>query len=187
MPWIKQINENDATGQLGEVYDELKNSRGKVSNIMKINSLDAITMKNHLDLYLSIMYNKSDANIDREEKELIAVVVSALNNCSYCIHHHAEALNHYWKDDAKINALISDHKSIDFPIRTLAILNYAEKLTLTPAMVNEYDVQNLRIHDITDEDILNINLVVSYFNFVNRIANGLGVEFSEDEVKGYKY
>ena len=96
-------------------------------------------------------------------------------------------MNHYWKDDAKINALISDHKSIDFPIRTLAILNYAEKLTLTPAMVNEYDVQNLRIHDLTDEDILNINLVVSYFNFVNRIANGLGVEFSEDEVKGYKY
>ncbi|MCB9248573.1 MAG: peroxidase-related enzyme [Ignavibacteriales bacterium] len=187
MPWIKQINENDATGKLSEVYDELKNARGKVSNIMKINSLDAITMKNHLDLYLSIMYNKTDANIDREEKELIAVVVSALNNCSYCIHHHAEALNHYWKDDAKINALISDHKSIDFPIRTLAILNYAEKLTLTPAMVNEYDVQNLRIHDITDEDILNINLVVSYFNFVNRIANGLGVEFSEDEVKGYKY
>ncbi|MCB0748744.1 MAG: carboxymuconolactone decarboxylase family protein, partial [Ignavibacteriae bacterium] len=83
MPWIKQINENDATGKLSEVYDELKNARGKVSNIMKINSLDAITMKNHLDLYLSIMYNKTDANIDREEKELIAVVVSALNNCSY--------------------------------------------------------------------------------------------------------
>ena len=40
---------------------------------------------------------------------------------------------------------------------------------------------------LTDEDILNINLVVSYFNFVNRIANGLGVEFSEEEVKGYKY
>jgi uncharacterized protein YciW len=38
-----------------------------------------------------------------------------------------------------------------------------------------------------DEDILLTNLIVSYFNFVNRIALGLGVEFSEEEVKGYKY
>jgi len=185
MPWIKQINEKDATGKLNEVYDELLSARGKISNIMKIHSLDAETMKHHLDLHLSIMFNES--NITREEKELIAVVVSSLNNCSYCIHHHAEALKFYWNDEAKINMLISDYKSIEFPIRIHAILNYAEKLTVTPGLVNEYDVQNLRIHDLSDEDILNVNLVVSYFNFANRIANGLGVETSEDEAKGYKY
>ncbi len=185
MPWIKQINENDAEGKLKEVYNDLSQNRGKVSNIMKIHSLDPETMQHHLDMYLSIMFNNT--SISREEKELIAVVVSALNNCAYCINHHAEALNHYWKDEAKINMLISDYKSIDFSIRTLAILNYAEKLTITPGLVNEFDVQNLRIHDISDEDILNINLIVSYFNFVNRIANGLGVESTEEEVKGYKY
>jgi len=185
MSWIKQIDESSADGNLKEVYSDLSNNRGKVSNIMKIHSLDPATMKNHLDMYMSIMFNKS--TISREERELIAVVVSSLNSCSYCVHHHAEALNAYWKEDSKINMLISDYKSIDFSIRTLAILNYAEKLTITPGLVNEYDVQNLRIHDLSDQDILNINLVVSYFNFVNRIANGLGVEFSEEEVKGYKY
>ena len=185
MPWIKQVESTNAEGKLKEVYSDLESSRGKISNIMKIQSLDPETMKNHLDMYLSIMFNNSSLN--REERELIAVVVSSLNNCSYCINHHAEALNVYWKDEAKINMLISDYKSIDFSIRTLAILNYAEKLTITPGLVNEFDVQNLRIHDIQDKDILNINLVVSYFNFVNRIANGLGVEFSEEEVKGYKY
>lgn len=185
MPWIKLINEESAEGKLKEVYEDLEKSRGKISNIMKIHSLDPDTMKNHLDLYMSIMFNNS--TLSREERELIAVVVSALNNCSYCLNHHAEALNVYWKDEAKVNMLISDYKAIDFPIRTLAILNYAEKLTITPGLVNEFDVQNLRIHDINDEDILNINLVVSYFNFATRISNGLGVEFSEDEVKGYKY
>lgn len=185
MPWIKQIDENNAEGNLKEVYDNLTSNRGKVSNIMKVHSLDPETMKNHLDMYMSIMFNSS--SIDREERELIAVVVSALNSCAYCVNHHAEALNEYWKDDSKINMLVSDYKSLEFPIRTLAILNYAEKLTVTPGMVNEFDLQNLRIHDLNDQDILNINLVVSYFNFVNRIANGLGVEFSEEEVKGYKY
>jgi len=184
MPWIKQIDENNADGKLNEVYESLTSNRGKISNIMKIHSLDPDTMKNHLDMYMSIMFNSS--TLDREERELIAVVVSALNSCAYCVNHHAEALNAYWQDDEKINMLISDYKSLEFPIRTLAILNYAEKLTVTPGMVNEFDLQNLRIHDLNDEDILNINLVVSYFNFANRIANGLGVEFSEEEVKGYK-
>ena len=185
MAWINQIEEDSAEGLLKEVYSDLENSRGKISNIMKIHSLDPASMKNHLDLYLSIMFQNTSLN--REERELVAVVVSALNNCSYCINHHAEALNEYWKDDKKINMLIQDYKSIDFPIRTLAILNYAEKLTITPGLVNEFDVQNLRIHDLSDKDILNLNLVVSYFNFVNRIANGLGVEFTEEEIKGYNY
>lgn len=185
MAWIKQINEKDASGKLKEVYDEIMNTRGKISNIMKIHSLDIVSMKNHLDLYLSIVIK--DSNISHEEKELIAVVVSSLNNCNYCIHHHAEALKKFWDDEVKINMLISDYKSIEFPIRVHAILNYAEKLTVTPGLVNEYDVQNLRIHNLSDEDILNVNLIVSYFNFVSRIANGLGVEASEEEAKGYKY
>ena len=185
MAWIKQVEENEAEGKLKEVYKNILGKRGKLANIMKIHSLDPDLMQNHLDLYTSIMFNKSGLN--REEKELVAVVVSALNNCAYCINHHAEALNYYWKDDEKISALISDYKSLDFSIRVHAILNYAEKLTLTPSLINEYDIQNLRIHNLTDEDILNLNSVVSYFNFVNRIATGLGVEYNKDEVQSYKY
>jgi len=47
--------------------------------------------------------------------------------------------------------------------------------------------ERLRQAGFSDEDILSINLIVSYFNFVNRIALGLGVEFSEAEVRGYNY
>ena len=185
MAWIKQIEEKEAEGKLQEVYKNILSKRGKLANIMKIHSLDPESMQHHLDLYTSIMFNESGLN--REEKELVAVVVSALNNCAYCINHHAEALNYYWKDDEKISALISDYKSLDFSIRIHAILNYVEKLTLTPSLINEYDIQNLRIHNLSDEDILNLNSVVSYFNFVNRIATGLGVEYDQDEIKGYKY
>jgi len=51
----------------------------------------------------------------------------------------------------------------------------------------EADVQGLRDCDLADEDVLTINLITSYFNFVNRIALGLGVAFTSDEVEGYKY
>jgi len=52
--------------------------------------------------------------------------------------------------------------------------------------VKQEDIDSLRNAGYSDEDILNINLIMSYFNFVNRIALGLGVEYSEEEARGYK-
>jgi alkylhydroperoxidase family enzyme len=53
--------------------------------------------------------------------------------------------------------------------------------------MNENNIRELRHIGYKDEEILEINLIVSYFNFVNRIASGLGVEFTEEEIKGYQY
>jgi len=80
-----------------------------------------------------------------------------------------------------------DFRKIDFEEKSLCVLNYAEKLTLELHKITENDVSKLRETGWKDEDILLINMIVSYFNFVNRIALGLGVEFSEEEISGYKY
>ncbi len=185
MSWIREIEAEEAEGRLKEIYSEIIGSRGKLSNIMKVHSLLPETMKTHMDLYLSVMFNKN--SLSRELKELIAVIVSICNNCEYCINHHAEALNFYWKDEEKIDALINDYRNMDLPLKTLAVISYAEKLTLNPHRLAPADVENLRANGYTDEEILNINLIISYFNFVNRIVLGLGVEFNEEELRGYKY
>jgi alkylhydroperoxidase family enzyme len=49
------------------------------------------------------------------------------------------------------------------------------------------DVKGLRENGLSDEEILSITLITNYFNFVNRVANGLGVDLSEEEIQGYKY
>lgn len=65
------------------------------------------------------------------------------------------------------------------------MLDYVEKVTLTPWDVSEADVVALREHDFSDRDILDINEVAAYYAYVNRIADGLGVELEswipEDE------
>lgn len=185
MSWIREIEAEKAEGRLKEIYSEIIGSRGKLSNIMRVHSLLPETMKNHMELYLSVMFNGN--RLSRELKELIAVIVSVCNNCEYCINHHAEALNFYWKDEEKIEALIKDYRNMDLPIKTFAVIGYAEKLTLYPHRLSPADVENLRVNGYTDEEILNINLIISYFNFVNRIVLGLGVEFNEEELRGYKY
>lgn len=185
MPFIKVINEENAKGQLKTVYEDIIKSRGKLSNIMKIHSLNPDSMVKHMDLYKSIMFGKS--NLSRELKEMIAVVVSVANKCDYCINHHAEALNFYWKDKSKLNQFINDFRSIDTTHKVKSLLEYAELLTVSPNQILQSTIYEIKKFGWTDEDILLANLTISYFNFVNRIALGLGVEFSEEEAKGYKY
>jgi len=184
MAWIRIIDEDQASGSLKEIYQRIKEKRGKIANIMKVHSLNPQAMRTHLDLYLALMF--AGSGLTREECETLATVVSATNRCEYCVNHHGEALNHYWKDEKRLQKLISDFESLSLPERTKKMLKYAVKLTRSPQMMNKEDVEALRHSGFSDEEILNINLIASYFNFVNRIALGLGVESTPEEVRGYR-
>jgi uncharacterized peroxidase-related enzyme len=185
MTWIKEIDYEESTGQLRDEYDNIIKRRGKLSNIMKVHSLNPKAMRYHMDFYVSILF--SNHKITREERELVATAVSVLNKCDYCINHHAEALNFYWKDKKKIKKFINDLNSIEFSNRQKLMIDYAILVTENSSQVSEEIIEELRRVGLEDQDILNLNLIVSYFNFVNRVANGLGVKFSEEEVKGYNY
>ena len=184
-PWIKTLNEEEASEDLARVYRRIRAERGKLSNIMRVQSLHPGAMQAHMDLYMAVMFSRS--RVSREERELLAVVVSAANGCDYCVSHHAAALLSYWRDEERVRRAAEDFRSLALPDRVRSMLDYAELLTKKPAAVTENEVRAMRACGLSDEDILSVNLVVSYFNFVNRIAEGLGVETSEEEVAGYKY
>jgi len=185
MAWIRVIDEDEAEGELQQIYQEIAGARGKVANIMKIHSLLPQTMKRHLEFYLAILFSRT--GLSRPQREMIAVAVSAQNRCAYCLNHHGQALNAYWKDDEKLARFQRDFRSVELSQAERAMLEYAVKLTRDPAGVSERDIQRLRDVNFSDEQILSINLIASYFNFVNRVAEGLNVEFSEEEMRGYKY
>lgn len=185
MAWIDMIHEGDAEGELAEAYAGILSARGKLSNIMRIHSLNPAAMTDHMDLYMTVMFGRS--KLRRAEREMIATVVSAANECPYCIHHHAEALNHYWKDPDRIETLIADPDSAGLTERESAIVDHAFKLTRHPGQSTKADVSALKAAGLGDREVLDVTLITAYFNFVNRIALGLGVEFSDEEMKGYEY
>ncbi len=152
---------------------------------MKIQSLNPRAMIAHLNLYIGIMFGR--AKITREEREMLATAISSVNQCDYCKIHHGEALNHYWKDKARVVGFVNDPEMFELPEKQRKMIDYAIKLTKQPHKVSKEDIETLRKVGFSDDDILLINMIASYFNFVNRIALGLGVEFSEEEVSGYKY
>ncbi len=67
------------------------------------------------------------------------------------------------------------------------MLDYAIKLTKSPATVSKEDLEGLRTAGFADEEILRINLIASYFNFVNRVVSGLGVTLEDREARTYRY
>lgn len=96
MPNIKAIEYEESQGKLREIYDGLIKSRGKLADVHKIQSLLSDTISSHINMYMDNMFQQKSNSW--ELKEMIAVVVSKANNYKYCIEHHAEALNFFWKN-----------------------------------------------------------------------------------------
>ena len=184
MSWIEQVEIAEAEGRLAEVYAELVEKRGKVSNILKVHSLNPGAMSDHLDLYMHLMFGQS--GLSRAEREAVAIVVSAANECDYCVNHHAEALRRYVRDEETLNLLMTADGLEALEPRLSNIVRHADKLTSVPSAMTESDLGELRAVGLSDRDILDLTLITAYFNFVNRIALGLGVEFTEDEMTGYR-
>ncbi len=183
MSWIEEIEVGEADGKLAGMYDDLVKKRGKVSNILKVHSLNPAAMEDHLDLYMTLMFGKS--GLSRLEREAVAVVVSATNECEYCVNHHVESLRHYLDDEETLSLLATADGLETLEPRLSNIVRHAERLTVAPGAMTEIDLGELRAEGLSDKDILDLTLIVAYFNFVNRIAMGLGVEYSEEELRGY--
>jgi len=184
MSWIEEIEVDEADGKLAEIYAHLIEKRGKVANILKVHSLNPEAMENHLDLYMTIMFGKS--GLSRAEREAIAVVVSASNDCAYCVNHHLEALRRYKKDEETLALLASADGLETLEPRLSNIVRHAEKLTTAPGAMTESDLGELRAVGLCDTDILDVSLITAYFNFVNRLALGLGVVYNDEELSGYR-
>ena len=140
----------------------------------------------HMDLYMEIMYSKSE--LSRAEREMIAVVVSLANGCEYCQIHHAEALAFYWKDKEKIAQLKQNFRVANLSDREYKLCLYSEMLTKQPHDCKENDpTKELKEIGFSDSAILDATLVTAYFNFVNRMVLALGVDLEEDSGKGFNY
>jgi uncharacterized peroxidase-related enzyme len=90
--------------------------------------------------------------------------------------HHRRGLRRLLRDDQLAERIEADYETAGLDERRLWMLRYVEKLTRTPAKMTEEDVDGLRRTGFSDEDILQIVEVTAYYAYVNRIADGLGVE-----------
>lgn len=180
MAWIQTIGEAEASGELAEWYARVGNPDGTVDNVMKIHSLNVDTLRTHFEMYTAALHRRSP--LTRAEREIVAVTVSRLNGCAYCLHHHAAGLERLLAPVRRSDApAIRDGDESVLTDRERAMVRYATALTSAPTAMREADVEALRAAGLDDRAILDLAQVVGYFNYVNRIVVGLGVELGADE------
>lgn len=91
--------------------------------------------------------------------------------------HHGEALRKTLRDEEKFADIQTSFMASEYlSPKELAALEFSKRLTLEPQSVSKEDYEKLAAADFSDEEVLHVTEVTAYFNFVNRMASGLGVE-----------
>lgn len=183
MSWIKTIPYEDADKDLKRVYNKVKGPNNNIDNVLLIHSLRPHSLVGHMALYKNVLHN-SNNKLPKWYLESIGVYVSYLNRCYYCVEHHFSGLKRLLNDDDKANnfleAIKKDALEDNFDSKLYQGMLYSKKLTLELHNINKDDISKLKTLGFSEGEILEINQVTSYFNYVNRTVIGLGVTTEGD-------
>ena len=183
MSWIKTIPFAEATGQLKKMYERIKGPNDLVDNVLTIHSLRPHTLHAHMGLYKSVLHHSGNS-LPKWYLEALGVYTSYLNKCDYCFQHHFAGLTKLLKNEnqAEHFRLAVENNTLKdfFDAKWMVGMVYSKIITEEAAATQQEHVEELRKVGFSDGEILEINQVVSYFNYVNRSVLGLGVTLKGD-------
>lgn len=186
--WIRMVPMVEATGALKAAYEKARTPHGTVDNVMRVHSLRPHTMEGHLALYRSVLHHP-DNTLPLWFLECVATATSIANRCDYSFSHHWSNARKLLGDDALaariLDALQTGAPERAFAGKELALIRYALKLTTDCSHMERADVEACRQAGADDGEILEVNQVCAYFNYSNRLLNGLGVDTEGDTVGFY--
>jgi uncharacterized peroxidase-related enzyme len=170
---LRVPDEESLPDDIKELYAKMREKPGFVPNVYRAYSLRPNQLRGFIAFYDSIMTD--DSGLSKAEREMIAVAVSALNHCFYCLTSHGAALRVRSKDEILADTIAANYRAADLTPRQRAMLDYAVKITFASETCSDEDVENLRMHGFTDEDIMDIAQTAAFFNYSNRVASALAL------------
>lgn len=141
---------------------------GLVPNVLKSYAFDEKKLRAFTEMYNDLMLG--DSQLTKLEREMIAVVVSSVNHCFYCLVAHGAAVRQLSGDPALGEMMVMNWRAADLTAKQAAMLAFAEKLTEQPAKMDKADREGLRKAGFSDRDIWDIASVAGFFNMSNRVA-----------------
>jgi uncharacterized peroxidase-related enzyme len=139
-----------------------------VPNVLKAYAFDNKKLKAFIDMADDLMLG--DSGLSRLEREMIAVVVSSINHCHYCLTAHGAAVRYRSKDPMLGETIEHNYRVAELTPKQKAMLDFAVKLTEEPDKIENFDRNVLKQLGFTDRDIWDIAAVASFFNMSNRLA-----------------
>ncbi|MEM6941323.1 MAG: peroxidase-related enzyme [Pseudomonadota bacterium] len=183
------IADEDAAPGLKALLDAARTPHGTVDTVMRVHSLRPETLAGHVALYRSVLHS-DDNQLPFWFLEVVASYTSILNDCTYSLTHHFMNVRNLLKDQPRSDqiflALKAKRPEDVFEGKELALLRYAAKLTMDVGKMVKSDFEALTLAGCDDGEILEVNQVCAYFNYSNRLLNGLGCTTEGDIIGYYK-
>jgi uncharacterized peroxidase-related enzyme len=159
-------------------FDICNDKLGMVPNVLQAYAFDIDKLNAFTTFYNDLML--ANSGLTKLEREMIAVVVSSINRCFYCLTAHGAAVRELSGNPILGEQLAMNYKTADVAPRQRAMLDFAALLTTASATVEEADRQTLRDHGFSDRDIWDITSVAAFFNMTNRVASGTAMVPNEE-------
>ncbi|MFG1372590.1 peroxidase-related enzyme [Xanthobacter oligotrophicus] len=158
-------------------FDKCLEKIGFVPNVLQAYAFDMAKLSAFAAMYNDLMLAPS--GLSKLEREMIAVVVSAVNRCYYCLTAHGAAVRQLSGDPILGEQLVMNYRAARLDPRRRAMLDFAAKLTERPNEVEEDDREALRRVGLSERDIWDVSAVVGFFNMSNRIASATDMRPNE--------
>jgi uncharacterized peroxidase-related enzyme len=154
--------------ELKAYFAKCQEKLGFVPNVLKAYAFDTAKLKAFIDMVDNLML--ADSGLSKLEREMIAVAVSAVNHCHYCLTAHGAVVRQRAKSPEMGELIAQNYRAAALPERQKSMLDFAVKLTEHPDKIEEADREALRRAGFSDRDIWDIAAVAGFFNMSNRIA-----------------
>ena len=159
-------------GELSEAtrayFDKCREKLGMVPNVLAAYAFSEAKLSAFTQMYNDLML--ADSGLSKLEREMIAVAVSSVNSCFYCLTAHGAAVRQLSGDPELGELMVMNYRVAELSPRHRAMLDFSVKLTERPAEILEADRQALRDAGFSDRDIWDIAAVAAFFNMSNRVA-----------------
>ena len=171
MAFIKTVPADQAEGILSEIYQEDVKTKGYVANYTSAFSLRPDVYRAWQNLLSSI---RSRMRLRRYE--LVTLAAAQALKCTYCMLAHGSVLRKNFFGPAELAAIARDFRSAGLPSEEIALMEFAQKVTLEPSQTTQRDFDLLREKGLSDEEILDIVLTVTARNFMSKTLDALGAD-----------
>jgi uncharacterized peroxidase-related enzyme len=178
MSYLRQAPPDEQTASTFEV---IRAAYGFVPNFFRAQTMRPDFVDAEVSL-MSTILNKQGA-LTRQQKEYLFLVCSAANMSTYCVTAHCEIVRILGIEGPEPEQVAIDHASAALPVTLKALLAFATKLTRQPTKIARQDIDDLRTHGFSDEQIMEAVVVVGFAKFSNFVAFGLGTVPDFDSAK----
>ena len=150
-------------------FDICTDKLGMIPNVLQAYAFDIDKLNAFAGLYNDVML--ADSGLSKLEREMIAVCVSSINKCYYCLTAHGAAVRKLSGDPKLGEMLVMNWRVAPLDSRQSEMLLFAEKMTIASAQIVEDDRNALRGVGFTDRDIWDIAATAGFYNMSNRMAS----------------